>query len=218
MRYNKTKKTKHTASDSHIAKVARKAVMQKAETKSYISPQVNSVLYDDFFYYDNIFAPIAGGGGSENRIGEKICVKNVKINWWNYIYNNSQNSETKTMRMIVFSTKEKLGTSTGALNQSELFRLPGTFNAAKGQIDLHKVNVHYDQKIVYQPTILSQSMHKSGQIVVKFNDKNLFYTDDTTVTYFKDKQYYFAYGYVSNAGILTQSNLYFTVTVNFTDM
>jgi len=37
-------------------------------------------MTDDFFYYQNIFAPIASGSGSENREGEKIAVKNVKIN------------------------------------------------------------------------------------------------------------------------------------------
>jgi len=46
-------------SDKHIAKVAVKAVMRKAETKSFISANQSRSMTDDFFYYQNIFAPIA---------------------------------------------------------------------------------------------------------------------------------------------------------------
>jgi len=94
-------------SDKHIAKVAVKAVMRKAETKSFISANQSRSMTDDFFYYQNIFAPIASGSGSENREGEKIAVKNVKINWWVFhiilplkpLLNNA---------LIVFSTKDSL--------------------------------------------------------------------------------------------------------------
>jgi len=72
-------------SDKHIAKVAVKAVMRKAETKSFISANQSRSMTDDFFYYQNIFAPIASGSGSENREGEKIAVKNVKINCGDFI-------------------------------------------------------------------------------------------------------------------------------------
>jgi len=76
------RKWRSRKSDKHIAKVAVKAVMRKAETKSFISANQSRSMTDDFFYYQNIFAPIASGSGSENREGEKIAVKNVKINWW----------------------------------------------------------------------------------------------------------------------------------------
>jgi len=50
--------------------------MRKAETKSFISANQSRSMTDDFFfYYQNIFAPIASGSGSENREGEKIAVK-----------------------------------------------------------------------------------------------------------------------------------------------
>jgi len=41
-------------SDKHIAKVAVKAVMRKAETKSFISANQSRSMTDDFFYYQNI--------------------------------------------------------------------------------------------------------------------------------------------------------------------
>jgi len=78
------RKWRSRKSDKHIAKVAVKAVMRKAETKSFISANQSRSMTDDSSIIKH-FAPIASGSGSENREGEKIAVKNVKINWWYFI-------------------------------------------------------------------------------------------------------------------------------------
>jgi len=47
------RKWRSRKSDKHIAKVAVKAVMRKAETKSFISANQSRSMTDDFFYYQN---------------------------------------------------------------------------------------------------------------------------------------------------------------------
>jgi len=78
-------------------------------------------MTDDFFYYQNIFAPIASGSGSENREGEKIAVKMLRL-IGGVFHIILPLKLLKIMRLIVFSTKDSLGLTTGTLGQSNLFR------------------------------------------------------------------------------------------------
>jgi len=113
-------------------------------------------------------------------------------------YNTSTQTTTKIMRLIVFSTKDSLGLTTGTLGQSNLFRSPGIANAAKGFIDLHKVNIHYDRKLTIEPAVDGRNQHRSGSIVVPFKLQNLTFESDSTSVYLKNKQYYFTFGYYAD--------------------
>jgi len=55
------RKWRSRKSDKHIAKVAVKAVMRKAETKSFISANQSRSMTDDFFYYQTflLLLPLA---------------------------------------------------------------------------------------------------------------------------------------------------------------
>jgi len=68
----------------------------------------------------------------------------------------------KIMRLIVFSTKDSLGLTTGTLGQSNLFRSPVLLMQLKGFIDLHKVNIHYDRKLTIEPAVDGRNQHRSG--------------------------------------------------------
>jgi len=72
------------------------------------------------------------------------------------------------MRLIVFSTKDSLGLTTVLLASLIYLGLPGIANAAKGFIDLHKFNIHYDRKLTIEPAVDGRNQHRSGSIVVPF--------------------------------------------------
>jgi len=75
---------------------------------------------------------------------------------------------------------------------------PGIANAAKGFIDLHKVNIHYDRKLTIEPAVDGRNQHRSGSIVVPFKLQNLTFESDSTSVYLKNKQYYFTFGYYAD--------------------
>jgi len=55
---------------------------------------------------------------------------------------------------------------------------PRIANAAKGFIDLHKVNIHYDRKLTIEPAVDGRNQHRSGSIVVPFKLQNLTFESD----------------------------------------
>jgi len=73
------RKWRSRKSDKHIAKVAVKAVMRKAETKSFISANQSRSMTDDFFYYQNIFAPIASGSDLRTVKVKKKLLKMLRL-------------------------------------------------------------------------------------------------------------------------------------------
>lgn len=216
----RAKQTGRKMTAARVAQISKAVINKQAETKSYISTAVYRAAYDDTFYYTNLFAPIVSGGGSENRVGEKIHAKSIKINWDCITYNNAGAgaNDSKTLRLMVFSSKEQLGITTSALTQSSLFRAPIAAAASIGFVDYHKVNILVDKRINIETAVASVNGRRSGTIVVPFpGGKNLTYTSDLSSTYLKGNQYYFALGYYSNAG-LGYTDFRSQFTVNFTDL
>jgi hypothetical protein len=202
--------------DKHIAQVAKRVFNKNTETKSFIGPTTVKSSFDDFLYFQNLVSPIAEGAGSENRLGERINVTSLKVNWKATLYNTSTQTETKIMRLMVISTPKQLGTSTGTLTQSDVFRSPSSLNAAKGVFDFHKVSVLYDKKIIVNPATQGNNDHRCGMVNVRLN-KNLIFQDDASPAYLKNVNYYFVFGYVTSAGVLGYMDLHYNVMVNFKD-
>jgi len=62
------------------------------------------------------------------------------------------------MRLIVFSTKDSLGLTTGTLGQSNLLGLPVLLMQLKG-LDLHKVTFIMIEKLTIEPAVDGRNQH-----------------------------------------------------------
>lgn len=197
-----------------VARIARSVTLKAAETKSYFAGY-NLTPLDNSWNAQNLIYPIAQGSNAENVIGEKMFLKNIRFKGWAAIANGSTTTATRIARMVVFATKKALTNSSVLITTSDLCRTGGLNYAPAAHIDLHKVDVLYDNAFELTPGIANQSVTRHFDINVPIN-KTVFFDADNS-GYLKNKNYYMAIvGYDGN-GVNAPVQFTYNFAVNFKD-
>lgn len=189
MVYTKTRKSFRKVvgkSDKHIMAVAKKAVMQVAETKSYLNNNSSSVLLDNTTYATNLIYGMSQGTTAETYIGEKIHLQSIRLK--GFLYTSITSANTKMFRITVIRTKKALTSSSSfaAITGTDVYR-PYSF-IPQAHVDLHKVDSLYDRIYTLQPQISSGVVQQPFDIRVKINRKETWDADNSG--YLKNKNYY----------------------------
>jgi len=122
------------------------------------------------------------------------------------------------IRAVIFRSKNQItnGTTTLIPVTTQLMRAPAPGAVASQHVDLHKVDLLYDQTWVLGPTAGSnQKLRHAFQVNLQINKTHYFDSDNSGI--FKDKQYYMAF-VAQNGGVPSPGFLDFEVAMNFKDL
>lgn len=215
-----TKKTKGKSklTAQAVAKIARAVTMKAAETKSYITSVADTVT-DNVYRTVCVNYGIGQGAASEQKLGEKIFVKNLRIK--GKVFQTSSGGASMLQRIgriVVFRSKKNLATSNPAtLTRSDLMRTGGASYISADHVDLHKVNLLYDQTFLFP---LQNATDQYTNHLIDINipiNKTCYFDSDTTNNYFKNEDIYIAYAIYTNGGITTPGTYIFNYSLNFKD-
>lgn len=214
--YPTTPRKRQVMDKSAVQKIAKKVILRAAETKSSLSNfGLNNI--DSQWGVANLSFPIGQGDTAEDVIGEKIFLKNIRMRC-DFTTQNNNVGQTTVFRAIVFRSKNTITTGTAALVPvtTQLMRAPITGSISAQQVDLHKVDLLYDQTFTLTPDVANaQVMRHHWDFNLPINRTHYFDTDNSGIL--KDKQYYFAF-VAQNGGIPSPGILEASVAVNFKDM
>lgn len=204
---------------SAFNKQVKKVIHKQSETKSYLDNVSGQNLYNDFVYAQNLNYGISQGVNSEQIIGEKLFVKNIRVKGQvTSLCGTTPSNGQLAYRVLIVRTKKALTSSWSAVTFSDIFRGSTTAVASRAMVDLHKVDVIYDKtKIIGQPNNSAVAMMSHVDFNIKIN-KNHFCDQDNS-GYFKDKNYYLIItAHKEDSGVLANVGyLRATWTVNFKD-
>lgn len=197
-----------------VSRIARSVTLRAAETKSYLKDIGNTNQPDDALRVWNLNYGISQGTTAEGIVGEKLHLKNIRIQG---IVNSATqgNSNTKTVRMLVFKTKKALATGTSGIDVTVTDVMRSNIGTFRNHVDLHKVDLLYDRTLMLTPNYNNQVVSKTFTINVPINKTEYFDTDNSG--FLKDKNYYFAIQHYDGNGIYTPATHSFCYSVNFKD-
>lgn len=172
-----------------MTQIAKKVVQKEAETKSalYIYDQT---CFDDLLYASNLTYFIAQGAGVQQRVGQKIHLKNFYIKGKLTSVNSAVvGNGTTIFRIMIIKSDQELTTTNATLTKGDVFRGSTNTLTARGFPDLSKVSVIYDKTHTLTSDIANANEHRVFTINKKINKKVIFNAD--TTSYLKGEQYYF---------------------------
>jgi len=219
-KYYKKRTTGKRLTAKKVAAIARRVTMKAAETKSYLQ---NSFLdpVDDLIGCQNLIYPISQGTGAGSIIGEKLYIKNIRIKGRLYS-NTATNKNSKLCRIIVFRTKKQLtNTSTNSILSSDLFQNSVGGLAAKGHVDLHKVQLLVDKTFTIHMDLgdVTGTAGYRKQIPWEINVpvNRTEYFDQDNSGYLKSSNIYLAYTASDGSATLNPAVCEYSWAVNFKD-
>lgn len=199
--------------------LAKKATMGVAETKSYLNVHSQS-MFSDLVYAHNIMFPIAQGSNSENVIGEKFFLKNIRLRGLLQSSNGTTPSNEKLfVRLALIRTKKNLTASASSITSTDVYRAPvSTYIASQAFLDLHKIDVVCERKFtVEQPQFDAISTGTAFDINCQIN-KTLFFDQDNS-GYLKDKNYYVIFTcHKSGGASATIGTIRYQYMINYKDV
>lgn len=197
-----------------VATIAKKVVMKSAETKSFLGNSGTIAPLDTIYNVQNLIFPIAQGLSAENIIGEKLHILNMRIRLNMFTTNNSNNI-TKYARVVCFAIKKPLTNTNTTITASEIFRVPLGANPTQHHVDLHKVDLLYDNVFTLVPQVAAQTVQRFVQIPININKSVTFESDNSG--YLKNKNYYLAVMGQDGSSISSPVTFTYTYSVNFKD-
>lgn len=199
-----------------MAQIAKKVVFREAETKSALLTW-DQTLFDDLAYGLNLTHAIAQGTGVQQRIGQKINLKNFYIKGKLTAINNATvGNGTTLFRLMIVKSDQEITISNATLTKSDIFR--GTTNnvSSRGFPDLSKISVVYDRQFLMKADIQNANEHIPFTLNKKIG-KKVFFNQDSQ-SYLKSDQYYLLItasktdGSAANCGFLNCQ-----IAINFKD-
>lgn len=208
------KSAKKVTTAAQVAKIARAVTLRTSETKSYYSTYTTSPL-DDNYVAQNLIYPISQGAGSENIVGEKMFLKNIRLKGFMQINQPNATTTTRCARIIVFATKKQLTNSQTIITDTDLVRTGGASSSLCEHVDLHKVDLLYDNTWTLTQNLANQIETIPFNINIPINKTVYFDADNSG--YLKNKNYYVAF--CGRDGGLTSNPVLFVhnYAVNFKD-
>lgn len=202
-----------------VARIAKRVVSKTAETKSYYQG-FNTSMTDNTYYAACLNYGISQQVGSQNALGEKIQLKNVRIKGWMYQTSTGGASLVQRMgRISLIWCKKNLATAAlASITRSDIMRTGTSTNnfVPADHLDLHKVKVCYDQ--VFNFPLQNSTDNWTNHLIdinVPINQTKYFQQD--TLGYFKDYDLYLVTAVYTNGGITTPGSILCNVAINFKD-
>jgi len=208
-----------TITASSFTKAVKKVINREAETKSFLVGNNNSNLTDDVVYAWNLNAQLPQGDDSDDRIGNKIHIKNIYMKMHLYAYNSATlGRQDKHFRVMLIKTKTPLTNTFASITATDVFRSGTTTNGfLVGFPDRNKITVLMDKQITVPNKVSDVPTSRTLTVNHKIN-KSEFFESDASL-YLKGGNYYF----IVTAGSgdnLANSNTFirFNYAINFKDI
>lgn len=178
-----------------VVKLAQKATMKLAETKSGITSQTYTPIADTITV-QNLNYFMNQGDQANQYNGEKVFLKNIRIK--GLLQHNTNTlgggASGAAMRLVVFKSKETI-TSTYANNvsYSKLFRGDGAtdYLAFRAHVDLHHITLLHDQLYTFS-SVDSEGLTNVKQVDINVPINKTEYYDAENSGVYKRGNYYMA--------------------------
>lgn len=195
--YKKTwkKKTLSKTDYKAVRRVCKAVLAKNTETKSFLSVDMAESPVDALWRARNLFFNISQGDDAENYNGKSIKVSHLTFRIVATL-GNTTGLASRQGRIIIFSSKDTLGTSNSiALSTSSIARLPTPTNSTLIHLDMNKITIHKDFTFNIHPNVSNSTT--AGRVNKHFNfklnlNKVLKFTDNNSGL-LKNKQYYIAF-------------------------
>lgn len=203
-------------SQQTIAKIARKTLLSMEETKSFLSADLLLQPVDNSWQIRNLLHPISTGAGSQNMIGRKMFIKNIRFRC-NMFFNPTSNTTSANCRVVVFKHKDTITTTSANSPTGTEFLRSSVGQPAIAHVDLNKViTLLYDKTITMTRQIdATQVVQRPLEFNIPINRTESFNGDASGLL--DDGQYYLAF--IAQNGNLTTNavSFNFQYAVNFKD-
>lgn len=200
-----------------VKAVVKQQIQKQAEAKSNYQAWA-SLNYDNLVTSVNPFYPLSQGSTAETMIGEKIHVKNLRVNGFMYNAIPSATSNDCMVRMFLIHARDKLHSgSQSNITPADIFRSGGSGFRTVDSLDYHKIKVLKEVKMTIRYNANSQLIHRPFSFTYNFNKNETFDADSSG--YLKNGQYFFCI--ITYDGRGTGANYWgakFNTSLNYTDI
>lgn len=201
---------------AQMGQIAKKVLLNQAETKSYVSEGTQNVI-DNLAKFQNLNYGVTTGGTRLDRIGQKIYLTSIRIKGL-YYSNSSSNTSTKSFRVLVIKKTVSLGTGVGTPTLTDIFRSGTTNVVTTAMVDTDKVSVFYDKTFATTPTfgaVTTQTMLRPFEFIIPFGQKEVF--TDAGNSELQNGSYFLVLCSYDGNGVLSSGGFNYSWSFNFKD-